>query len=288
MIEDANAGPVIRYPGSKYSLARRVLEIMPRHERYIEPFSGSAAMLLAKPRSRVEMINDLDDELVNLYRVLRDRRQRAQLVEDVEFTPYAEGELRFVLGAAPSKDAVERARRYLVRSWFDIAGLRPHTAACFRLPGQKQSRIRPASVWSRLPERIEGVGNRIRDVEIRNTNAVKFIESQNSSDTLIYADPPYVWGTRQNQRYYHHEMSDAAHGRLLDALLAHAGSVLLSGYDTALYRDALEGRGWRRHEFRGRAQNRRPGVPPKKEIVWRNPAAVAACEDARVPLFEVE
>jgi DNA adenine methylase len=223
--ERGTVGPVLRYPGSKWGLARRIVEMMPECKRYIEPFAGSAAMLLAKPKSDVEIINDLDDELVNLYSVLRDHAKREQLIEDVELTPYAEAEMRAVCSASPAEDAVERARRYLVRSWFDIAGLRPHSAPCFRLPGEKQSNIRPASVWSRLPERIARVGIRLRDVEIRSIDAVRFIAGHNSPGTLVYADPPYVHETRSSKRYYRHEMTDSDHERLLDALLAHSGPV---------------------------------------------------------------
>ncbi len=284
--ERGTVGPVLRYPGSKWGLARRIVEMMPECKRYIEPFAGSAAMLLAKPKSDVEIINDLDDELVNLYSVLRDHAKREQLIEDVELTPYAEAEMRAVCSASPAEDAVERARRYLVRSWFDIAGLRPHSAPCFRLPGEKQSNIRPASVWSRLPERIARVGIRLRDVEIRSIDAVRFIAGHNSPGTLVYADPPYVHETRSSKRYYRHEMTDSDHERLLDALLAHSGPVLLSGYDSALYRDALEGAGWHRHELPGRSQNVRPGAPAKKEIVWRNPAASGHSGDPMRPLFE--
>ncbi|MDP9439267.1 MAG: DNA adenine methylase [Actinomycetota bacterium] len=286
--ERGTVGPVLRYPGSKWGLAKRIVGMMPEHQRYIEPFAGSAAMLLAKPRSDVEIINDLDDELVNLYSVLRDRMKRAQLIEYVELTPYAEAEMRAVCSASPTEDAVERARRYLVRSWLDIAGLRPHSTPCFRLPGEKQSNIRPARVWSRLPERIARVGIRLKDVEIRSIDAVRFIASQNSPNTLVYADPPYLHETRASKRYYNHEMSDADHLRLIEALLTHTGPVLLSGYDSALYRDALAGRGWRRYEFLGRQQNRRPGSPAKREIVWANPEAVESSSDERVPLFDLQ
>lgn len=289
-IAGENAGPVLRYPGSKHSLARRIVQMMPRHRRYLEPFMGSAAVLLAKPRSRDEIVNDRDDDIVNLFRILRDDALRAELVEAVELTPYAEAELKVLGGAAtPTDDAVERARRFLVRSWFDIAGLRPHGhASSMRVPGPKTPQHRPASVWDKLPERISCAGRRLAGVEVLSRDAISLIESQNDPRVLIYADPPYLHSTRQSKSYYRHEMTDCDHERLLYALRRHPGPVLLSGYDSALYRSELESTGWRRHEMPGRAQNIRPGDPAKKEIVWANPAASGHAGDPMRPLFEVD
>ncbi len=192
---EINAGEtsarVLRYPGSKWALARQIVGMMPEHERYLEPFFGSGAVLFAKPPAAFESVNDLDADVVNLFSLFRDDRDLTRLVEAVTFTPYAEAELRSVRGATDADEPVERARRFLVRSWMDLAGLRPHgDSTTFRFSGPGTHRERVAHVWAKLPERIAAAARRMKDVQFFESDAVGVIEAHRDPRVLIYADPP--------------------------------------------------------------------------------------------------
>ncbi|MDP9486361.1 MAG: DNA adenine methylase [Actinomycetota bacterium] len=277
---------VLRYPGSKWGLARQIVSLMPEHVRYLEPFLGSGAAFFTKPRAAFETVNDLDGEVFNLFSLLRDERLREQLVEAVEFTAYAEDELLSLRDALATDDPVERARRLLVRSWQDFAGLRPHgDSMTFRWAGSGTQTERPAHVWARLPERISAAARRLKDAQVLRRDAVEVIEAHRDPRVLVYADPPYLRSTR-TEDYYAHETDDAFHERLLGALLRHPGPVLLSGHASALYEDALAG--WERTELLGRRQGMRRGRKGYEdtEIVWRNPAASGHAGDPMRPLFD--
>ncbi|MFV0336518.1 MAG: DNA adenine methylase, partial [Tropicimonas sp.] len=107
-------GALVRYHGGKVRIAEKIIGLFPSHESYIEPFGGGGAVLLAKPRARLEVYNDLDGDMVALFRTLRDEPQK--LAEAVALTPFAREEHEIAY-QKPETD-VERARRVLVRSHF--------------------------------------------------------------------------------------------------------------------------------------------------------------------------
>ena len=108
--------PVLRYHGAKFRIRDFVISYFPSHRSYIEPYGGGASILLSKPRAHHEVYNDLDDDIVNLFRVLRAPDQASQLIQLLNLTPYA----RYEFNLAYSGDAgcpVEQARRTIVRSF---------------------------------------------------------------------------------------------------------------------------------------------------------------------------
>ncbi len=227
---------VIRYPGSKARLADWIIGHFPAHRSYLEPFLGSGAVLFRKTRSPIETINDLDGDVINLFECIRKDPER--LAWMIYYTPYArmlyEEEGKFT-------EAYDRAVRLCIRAnqgyGFRTVGSPPgwKRDVCGR------EKAYTARDWSRLPDVIIQAAERLRGVQIECMDAVKLIEQYNHKNVLIYCDPPYILGSRTGKQYKH-EMSDADHERLLQALLRHKGSVLISGYDNEIYRDML--RGW--------------------------------------------
>lgn len=192
---------VLRYPGSKWGLARKIVGIMPDHERYLEPFFGSGAVFFSKSPAKFETVNDLDGEVFNLFSILRDERLREQLIEAIEYTAYAADELHALRQAPPAVDPVERARRLLVRSWMDFAGLRPHgESMSMRWAGPGTQTERPAHVWARLPERISVAAQRLKQAQVLSSDAVELIIKHSDPRVLIYADPPYIRATRTRRQ----------------------------------------------------------------------------------------
>lgn len=252
--------PILRWHGGKWRLAPWIIDQMPAHEAYVEPFGGGASVLLRKPRSRLEIYNDLDGEVVNLFSVLRSRP--ADLAEAVALTPFARAE--FDLAYQMAADQVERARRMLIRSHMGFGSNAVNRRSGFRASGLRAG-VLPVHNWSDLPSVIRTVAERVRGVVIENRPAVDVMAANDGPGVLHYVDPPYVIGTRGDAGAdYAHEMSDADHVVLLEALVGLRGRVILSGYAHPLYDDALAG--WTRIERAAMADGARKRV----EVLWCN------------------
>lgn len=258
--------PVLRWFGGKWLLAPWIIGHLPAHERYLEPYAGAASVLIRKPRARAECLNDLDHDIVNLFRVLRDAAQAAALVRSIELTPFARTE--FVASYAPTNDPVEQARRLVVRSFmgFGANGASGQSTGFRGL--SDRSGTTPAHDWANYPPALRAVVARLRGVVVENRPALDLIRDHDRyPHTLMYVDPPYLAETRGRDQRYRHEMDDAAHGALLDCLLACRSMVVLSGYRAPLYDDALKD--WRRVDRKALAD----GARARTESLWLNPVA---------------
>lgn len=257
-------GPVLKYPGSKWRLAPWIVGHFPPHQVYLEPFFGGGAVLFNKPPAPLETVNDLDSSVVNLFRVIRDNPE--ELARAIEFTPFAREE--FYLCHEKTGDPLEDARRFLVQVWQGFAGRTSHLSgwAHFRtvLKGGDL-----AKRFATVPEKILTVTERLKTVQIECMSALELIPKYNSREVLIYADPPYVRGTRTGGTMYACEMSDEEHIDLLRVLNAHLGPVVLSGYDCALYAERLQG--WTKKMKENTCQQ---GIK-KEESLWLNSIAAA-------------
>lgn len=258
------ARPLVRYHGGKWKLAPWILRHLPQHRVYVEPFGGGGSVLLQKPRSYAEVYNDLDGEIVNLFRVARDLGE--QLVRAIELTPFARDE--FALAYEMHADAVEQARRTLVRSFmgFSSAGASGQSTG-FRA-NSNRSGTTPARDWWNYPAHLASVIQRLRGVVIENRDAVAVMHAHDSDQTVHYVDPPYVHATRglrTRSPAYRHEMTDAQHRTLVAALAEMRGMVVVSGYRCDLY-DSLFA-AWRRVDARAHADGARARV----ESLWLSP-----------------
>lgn len=276
--------PALRYHGGKWRLAPWIIAHFPPHRVYVEPFGGAASVLLRKPRSYCEIYNDLDREVVALFEVLRDRSLAAELTRQIALTPYARDE--FELSYLPTDDPLERARRLLVRSWMahGSSGLRGHRTG-FRLGSMREHTV-ASHDWANFPAAIPQLVERLQGVVIENRCATKVIAREDRPDTLFYLDPPYMFETRSKKRIgndlyhgYRHEMEDEAHAALLDQVRGLSAMVVISGYATPAYDDALQG--WMRVEREAQADR----GEARTEVLWINLAAAAALRANAGPLF---
>lgn len=251
---------IAKYPGSKWSLAKWIINFFPEHHSYLEPFFGSGSVLFNKTRSNIETVNDIDGQVVNLFEWIRKDPER--LAYEIYWTPYARQVYEDAFAVVP-EDSLGRAVNFYIRL---------NMGHGFRTTGEKvgwkndvqgRERAYASQDWCHLPEKIMQAAERLRGVQIENRPAVELISRFNSKRVLVYADPPYVFGTRHGKQY-RYEMDDRAHGDLLDVLLSHMGPVLLSGYDNDLYNDRL--RGWHREETICYSQV----CSKKKEVLWMN------------------
>lgn len=252
-------GPVLRYPGGKHRLAPWIVAHLPPHRVYVEPCFGSGAVYFAKPKVRSSVLNDIDGEVVNLWRVLRE--QPEDLARLIALTPWAREE--YDASRDPAASPLERARRFLVRSW-QSHGQRLGRRSGWRHDGPAPNRsISVTDEWKRLPSRILAAVEPLRDAMIENRPAVDVIRRYAGEHVLVYADPPYLQGTREPD-IYAHEMSEAEHEALLAALLAHPGPVVLSGYDSELYSVRLAS--WTRAAHPAIAEH----GERREEVLWLN------------------
>lgn len=276
--------PALRWHGGKWLLAPWIIAHFPAHEVYVEPFGGAASVLLRKPRSYAEVYNDLDCEAVNLFRVLRDENRAERLIASLRLTPFSREE--FELAYRRGRDPVERARRLVVRSFqgFGSDGATGEYRTGFRA-NSNRSGSTPATDWNNFPEALELIAQRFKGVVIERRQASIVMASHDRADALHFVDPPYLLETRSrtNRRRgggtYRHELTVDQHRALLAFLVTLKGMVVLCGYPSALYDDALPG--WRRIERPALAD----GAAPRTEVLWINRTAVDRLGNG--PLFEV-
>lgn len=277
-MNNAVTRPVLRWHGGKWMLAPWIIDHMPRHRIYTEAFGGAASVLLRKPRAYAEVYNDLDGEVVNLFRVLRDPRQGELLRQAVTLTPFSREE--FNQAYAPTRNRVERARRLIVRAFmgFGSDGACGQYRTGFR-PDSNKSGTTPAHDWRNWPDVVPAIVDRLRGVVIKQEPAVKLLRRHDRPETLHFIDPPYHPDTRarghadrrgQRVKRYNVEMEHVDHVELLEVVNDLTGMVMLCGYPHPFYDEALAG--WRRIDRAAMAD----GARARTECLWLNPAASAA------------
>lgn len=261
--------PAIRYHGGKFRLAPWIIEQMPDHVCYVEPFGGAAGVLLQKPRSYSEVYNDLDGEVVNLFRVLRAPELNQRLQDACCLTPYSRDE--FCHAQEPATDSIERARRMVVRACMGFGSAAGVGGQSGFRSDSKRKYATAAHLWERYPANLTAVCQRLQGVIIENKDALAVMRAHDAVTTLHYIDPPYVPETRvQGNRYYAYEMTVEGHEQLLAVARTMSGMVMISGYDTEVYNDMLNG--WAKTEKTSRISAGR-GTKVRTECLWLNPAA---------------
>lgn len=255
---------VLKYPGSKWNLADTIVSLMPEHHSYLEPFFGSGAVLFSKPPSPIETINDIDDQVFDLFNTIR--KYPEELATAIYYTQYAE--IQYDIACEQMQehndDPIEKARLFLVRS------LQSHGFSTSRRVGWKidvQGRERSYAVkhWNELPEIILQAAERLKQVQIAHGEAIDLIKRFNHENVFMYLDPPYIISSRMSKRpQYRYEMTEEDHIRLLETIKSSKAMIMISGYQSELYEEALKD--WYRYEFDYKAEM----GSRRKEIIWTN------------------
>ena len=272
---------LIRWAGGKGKQLKDLLPIIPDSEVYVEPFGGGASVLLNRQRMPVEVYNDLDSSLVNLFSVVRDDSQFDRMAGILGWTLYSREVFEDSLERLPGGDPVVNAVKFYTMLNQSISGKRLAKQADW-------SRARSDNVASRWVTRQEKLGlihDRLRHVQIECRDALDVLQEWDGPDTTFYCDPPYVMETRGKKKYYAHETSDEYHRELVQCLRGVKGAVILSGYNHVLYAPLLQD-GWRADSYGMTAamtvHKLGDSRAARQEVVWRNPQAVNA--SLRVPL----
>ena len=274
---DAPARPAMRYYGSKWRLAQsHIVDLLPPHRHYVEPFAGTAAVLLNKAPSYLETYNDADGRLVNFFTMLRD--QGDELIRQIELTPFARAEVE--LARDPSDDPMEDARRWYVLANQQRTGpVRWHSGW---LSEKNDKRSKPlVANWCETYHLYQ-IAQRLRQVQIECDDAMEVIQRYDTTTACFYVDPPYLADTRtkRNRLTYRHEFNtEEDHRELAAVLRGLRGMVILSGYESALYAELYGD--WARVDVQVRTQGHDRQA---HEVIWLSPAT----QRARAPLFAAE
>ena len=254
--------------GGKFSHLGWLLPLLPECHHYCEPFGGSGAVLLNRKPSPVETYNDIDGEVVNFFRVLRDRPD--ELIRMIGLTPFAREEFHRAIETDPSEvPDLERARLFFVRARQARTGL-AQTATLGRWAncrGTSRAGMSGAvSRWLGSVDSLAGIAERLLRVQIENRPAVEVIRVYDGPDTLFYCDPPYLHSTRGDDRAYAFEMDEAEHRELSQVLQRCQGMVALSGYRNDLMDELYLG--WHRHDAPAKTTHSVKQL--RQECVWMN------------------
>ncbi|MFZ0050800.1 MAG: DNA adenine methylase [Desulfobaccales bacterium] len=254
--------------GGKFSHLDWLLPILPRTHRYCEPFSGSAAVLINREPASVETYNDIDGDVVNFFRVLRDRSN--DLIRCIGLTPFSREEFHLAINnSMKGISDLERARHFYIRARQARTGL-AQTATLGRWANCKNtSRAGMSGVVSRWlggVEALQEIAERLLRVQIENRPALEVIRLYDSTETLFYCDPPYLHETRGDSKAYGFEMDIDQHFELAQALGMCKGKVALSGYRC----DTMDSwyKGW--HRFDAPVKQCHSIKQPRQECLWMN------------------
>lgn len=248
----------------------------PKHVTYVEPFSGSGTVLLNKTPSEVEVYNDIDGDLVNFFRVLRDREKAEHLMDILYLTPWSREELkvaREILNGAPQEKEklsdIERARLYftMMRQSFGATG-----GSGWSVP----KRSRKVDTWHQAISRLEPFIDRLMRVHIENSSFEKMFQLYDTTDTFFYCDPPYKLSTRTAGKVYRNEIKDWQQEHFLKCVTECKGKVIVSGYADPQYDQRLKG--WQRVEIKGLAYSAKVAEGQQRaervEVLWIKPNTI--------------
>ena len=256
--------------GGKFSHLDWLLPLLPACHHYCEPFAGSAAVLLNRESSPVETYNDIDGEVVNFFRVLRDEHEA--LIRAIALTPFSREEYhQAIYESGENINAVERARRFYIRARQTRTGL-AQTASLGRWANCKNtSRAGMSGVVSRWlggVQALDSIAERLLRVQIENRPAIDLIRLYDSPDTLFYCDPPYLHATRGDAKAYGFEMDEAQHRELARTLNACQGKVAVSGYEHPLMDELFKPDLW--CKTRGADKTIHSTKGSRVEVLWTN------------------
>lgn len=256
---------VLKYPGSKWNLVPELLKRIPKHHTYLEPYFGSGALFFSKEISDIEMINDLDHDVVNLFECIRHDPERLSRL--VALVPYSR-EMYDKSYEVITQEPYEKALYFLIRCWQGYGFRTNDNKVGWKNDVQGRERAYALRDWYRVPDRVIAVAERLRNVQIEHRPALDVIRRFDFENVFMYLDPPYVLSTRTSKQYAN-EMTDSDHQELLDFVLHSKAKIMISGYDSVLYSERLSG--WHKEQFHSCAEM----GGKRLETIWYNYDLVA-------------
>jgi len=277
------------YFGAKLRLAKRIAKMLPPHNAWVEVFCGSAAVTMVKKAAPIEIINDADSQVVNLFRQLRERPEDLRRL--IELTPYSREEFEAVYRKGGKLSGLEGARRFLVASMMTVNGAmgsngtgKRHSGFSYSQAYARNGQEARVNRWNALPARLLKVVERLKHVRIENRDALALFRMfLDRPATLVYLDPPYLMD--RDQKYRIDANEEEFHKKLLKLCLKAKCMVLVSGYDNPLYNSYLTAkRGWKRSKIETHTRDTKGEDLKRTEILWQNRQFVKAAKSGQIPI----
>jgi DNA adenine methylase len=286
-VQSAKAKPArapFGYYGAKLRIAGKIIDTLPPHNAWVEAFCGSAAITLAKKPVPIEVINDIDGDVVNVFEQLRNNA--AELCRVVALTPYAHHSLDEARQTNLKATPLERARRFLVRNMMTVnatAGC-SHTGFSFSQSYAREGREARVNRWYNLPDRLTKVVERIRGIRVESRDARELVGMfANRPATLMYLDPPYF--TKRDHRYVIDANDEEFHTQLLERCRGAKCMLLISAYETPLYDKMLRrSDGWVKKRIETHTRDTTGKDYDRTEILWVNRSFTTAKASGNVPV----
>jgi len=268
---------VLRYYGSKQRIGKWIASFHPPHYCYVSVCGGGASDLFTKPPSKFEVYNDLDQNVVNFFKVFRDRRD--ELIDAIRWTPFSRAEFELANETFPESGCIdpdslselERARRfYIICQQGRSSGSSVWKVTWRRSTGQAYKRSKTTvQEWNEV-DHLYQAADRLKSVQIDKAHALDIIDLYDDKKALFYLDPPYFHGTRKHWlKAYRFEWTEEDHIRMADRLQTIKGMAIISGYPSELYEELYTRRGWQIETIKARDNNNRKKI----EAIWISPNA---------------
>ena len=282
--EYKKVAPPFGYFGSKNKIAFKLCKKLPPHNCWVEAFCGSASLTLAKPPAPIEVINDIDNEIINVFKQLRENS--IELRRMIKLTPYARKEFENSREDSSGDSELEKARKFLIKAMMAINGVFGEQRGGFSYSQSYSRNGRDARVnrWYNLPERLENVVERLRSVRIENRDGKELLDMFiNRPATLVYLDPPYL-GNRT--KGYNNDLNDEEyHKELLQLANEAKCMIFISGYENGLYKKLLtEDKGWKKKSISTATKDSNGNSHKRIEVVWMNKYYQKALATKTIPI----
>jgi len=281
---DSTARAPFGYYGAKLRIAQQIIRSLPLHNAWVEAFCGSAAITVGKPPAPIEVINDRDSQIVNLFQQLRDNSEA--LCSAVALTPYAREEWELARQPPTEATPLEKARKFLVATMMTVNATfgSDRSGFSFSQSYSRENKEARVSRWYNLPERLAKVVERLRHIRIENRDACELVTMfSNRPATLMYLDPPYF--VKREHKYVIDANDREFHINLLKRCLTAKCMILISGYGNELYDEMLtKKKGWTKSTISTHTRDTKGTMYSKTEVLWKNAHFIKAYELGRVPI----
>ncbi len=266
--------------GSKATMLDVILPNIPEHRCYVEPFCGTAIVYLHKKPAKVNTLNDIDENIVNFFRVLQDREKTRELLRRLRYTPFAKAEYRracLLLSSKRDLDDVTRAWAFYVAQYMGMKHsyyADPYGDSFgYGIKSKKNSPFAPnfANKVRRLVENAE----KLKRCQILNEDGLEVMRKFDSSETFMFVDPPYLSSTvRTKRKIYANDYDDTLHQRLLDFALKAKSKIMIASYPNEMYDELLK-HGWIRIDkekpiYAGHCTNKHKRLTRRTESLYLN------------------
>jgi DNA adenine methylase len=255
------------YFGGKYNFLEQLYEYFPDHFHFVDVFCGSMAVTLNKLPSKMDTANDINGDVINFFKVLREHPM--DLLYNLELTPTSRQEYKncFPINS-PGISDVERARRFFVRcrQSFQGTGIEKSTGFNACIATSEKSLSKNVSKFLSSVYRLPAVIEKLRTIQIESLDYSVLLEKYDRSDTFFYCDPPYELRMRNYKKWYSNEFLDNDHFKMADILKNIKGKAMVSGYDSPMYHNLFSGWNFIKLKPLGHSMK----INPQQECIWMN------------------